>query len=292
MSISRIKWSIYILLLSFGLIALCQQYIVELYMRMYLRNTNYVVSLSTTPYRINAIRPTIENLFAQNLPPKAVYLSVPYLFKRDNLEYVIPEWLANDSRITILRTEDYGPATKLLGVLKQTDLDPDTIIVTVDDDIIYPKHALLHLIYKAATNPDTAYGFAGVNLQYNVAGLVADDVKNGVIPIYHGDRDVTVLQGFGGVAYRRKFFDDSIFEISNAPPECINSDDLYLSFHLAKKNITRRILKNKYINNFMIDYTTEIGHDEHALHNLTPTPAQKHRTCVQFMRDVDSGVVF
>lgn len=286
------RWTIYLCLLLIGLVFNFQQFFVEKFMQIYLGNTKFVVSLSTTPYRINEIGDTLESIFQQDLRPDKIYLAVPYLFKRDNIEYIIPDWLAKDERITIIRTQDYGPATKLLGVLEQAELDPQTIIITIDDDIIYPKNGLLHLVYAAATNPNHAVGYAGVNLQYNEQGLVSDQVTNGIIPIYTSDQPVTVLEGFGSVAYRRKFFDHQIFDIVNAPRECINSDDLYLSFHLAKKNIPRMVLRNKFINKFQLDIESAIGHDQNALHNLIPSPAQKHRACVNFMRQQDPLVVF
>ncbi len=269
-----------------------KQFFVELYMRIYLYNKPFVVSFSTTPHRIDKIHKTIETVFQQSLKPDKIYISLPYVFKRDNIPYHIPEWLTKDKRVTILRTKDYGPATKLLGLLEQVELNPKQVIITVDDDISYPEQTFLHLVYHAYKNPESAVGVSGVDLQYDVDGLVSQDVKNGVISGFHHTRYFAVLQGFASIAYRAGFFDESIFEITNAPQECINSDDLYLSYHLAKKNIPRIGFWGKYMNQFMVDYRNSIGLNDDALHNLIPTPAQKHRTCMQYMRQQDPYVVF
>lgn len=81
---------------------------------------------------------------------------MPYVFKRKNVPYTIPTWLEKKQVITILRSKDYGPATKLLGTLAIFDLPSDTIIITVDDDVYYPDNLILQLAYKAKQNPNRA----------------------------------------------------------------------------------------------------------------------------------------
>lgn len=262
-------------------------------MQVYMHNKPFIVSFSTTPHRIDKISKTIETIFQQKLKPSKVYLSLPYVFKRDNLEYVIPEWLANDKRISILRTQDYGPATKLLGLLEQIKLDPEQIIITVDDDITYPAETFLHLAYYAYQHPDQAVGISGVDVQYDIDGLVSQTTSiSGLIPGIHYHKPVAILQGFASIAYRAGYFDQSIFDILNAPKECINSDDIYLSFHLAKKNIVRYGFWSKFMNQNMVDFKNPVGLSDDALHKLTPTPAEKHRTCIKYLREQDPYVVF
>lgn len=296
MLLSKSKIIVYSVLL-FILVAINSQYhlkkyIVELYLRLYMHNKPFVVSFSTTPHRIDKISKTIETIFQQKLKPTKVYLSLPYIFKRDNLPYHIPEWLANDKRITILRTEDYGPGTKLLGVLEQVKLNPEEIIITVDDDITYPEETFLHLAYYAYKHPDQAVGISGVDIQYDIDGLVTQNSISGLIPGLYYHKTATVLQGFASAAYRVGFFDESIFDIVNTPQECINSDDIYISYHLAKKNIPRFGFWSQFMNQNMIDFKNSIGLSADALHKLIPTPAQKHRTCIKYLREQDPYVVF
>lgn len=261
-----------------------RQYLIEQWMKYNLSGEYIVVSLSTTPYRINDLQPTINSLLAQNAPIKKIYLNIPYVFKRDNLEYAIPEWLLNQKQITILRTEDYGPATKLLGTLANTNLPGNAIIITIDDDVIYPSNLVLQLAYKAKMHPDRAIGIVGAVIDVN-ADLGLRKIKT-------SDALVNILQGYAGVAYRRNFFDDSIFAITSAPKECINSDDVYLSFFLAKHGIQRQVLRNSYINACDIRWETEIGTDLNSLHNLLPKPADKHQMCMTYLQQIDPQVHF
>ncbi|HSX21138.1 MAG TPA: hypothetical protein VLG38_08475 [Gammaproteobacteria bacterium] len=271
-----------------------RQTLFEWWMRFSLRNEHIVVSLTTTPYRVHSMRAVINFILAENIPLKALYVNIPYVFKRDNIEYVIPEYLLNDKRITVLRPNDYGPGTKLLGTLEQAKLPPDAILITVDDDIIYPKNILLYLAYKAKRNPNYAIGLSGMNPHYNRKGQIITDSLYGIglKAVKRNNAFVAILEGFGSIAYRPKFFDASIFALENAPRECRNSDDLYISFYLAKRNVPRQVLRNKYMHLEKIGWNPGVGLNKDALHQLTPSPAERHRACVAFMKAQDPDVPF
>lgn len=85
--------------------------------------------------------------------------------------------------------------------------------------------------------------------------------------------------------HRRSFFNDDIYEILNSPRECINSDDVYLSYYLARYNIDRIVLNNRFIDKLKIDYDNEVGLRADALHQLIPTPSDKHRACIGFFKN-------
>lgn len=288
----NIKWKIYSFLLLVAVLINTQQFWVEQWLKFSLRNENIIIAFSTTPHRINNIQATVKSILEQNIKTKNIYLSIPYIFKRDNLEYIIPNWLQDNAKITILRTNDYGPATKLLGVLEQTSLPENSIIITLDDDIIYPHNTVLQLAYQAKTNPEAAVGISGVDLDYDRNGLVNTVNENGTLRRTVSGAKVAILQGFAGVAYKRKFFDNSIFNIIQAPAECIKSDDIYISYYLAKNNIPRIVLRNSYIDHLKINYEQPIGLANDALHKLSPKPAEKHKICVAYLQQQYPGVIF
>ncbi len=291
----RRKWPIYtISLVSLAIVNIYyhRHTFIQNWMQYAVKDQYVVISLTTTPHRIDKIQPTIDSLLAQNIHIKNIYLSIPYVFKRDNIEYVIPEWLHNNSKITILRTEDYGPATKLLGVLASKQLPHDAIIIVVDDDAIYPENLALNLAYKAKTHPDRAIGIMGANPDYDEQGEVNLDSALGLIKVKQADALVSILQGYAGVAYRTYFFDDTIFEVVNTNQDCFNSDDIYLSFHLAKHNVPRQVLRNPYISSCSIMWETNIAIEDTALHKLIRTPTEKHRGCISYLHQQNPEVAF
>ncbi len=185
---------------------------------------------------IGRIFSTIDYITKQNAPISKIYLNIPHIFARDNLEYIIPKWLEDNQNITILRTKDYGPATKLLGVLEQVDMPQDTIIVTLDDDIKYKNNVVLHLAYSAMLNPDKAIGLSGTNIYTRDEVKQKHDLSLGLKTRYNTNESVAILQGYAGIAYRRKFFSNDIYKISDLPPFCIQSDDVF--FLLGSKEHT------------------------------------------------------
>ncbi len=266
----------------------------EFWMRIALRNESIVISLTTTPYRINSMREVLDFVTAEKVPLKAIYVNIPYVFKRDNLEYKVPEWLKVYPNVTILRPDDYGPGTKLLGTLALASLPTDTIVITVDDDIKYPKNMLLYLAYYAMKNPHAAVGFSGMKPHYNKQGQIITDSPSGVglKAIKQNGAHVPILEGFAGIAYRATFFKPSVFEISEAPRECRNSDDVFLSYHLAMNNIPRQVIRTKNMNLEKITWNPQVGLNQDALHQLHPHPAERHRICVAYLKERYPGVEF
>lgn len=95
-----------------------------------------VVSLTTLPSRIGGVVETIDSLLQQTLQPDAIYLNVPSASERFKEEsYVIPPHLSKLDKVRVRRTEDYGPVTKLIPTLDE-ERDPNTLIITVDDDMM------------------------------------------------------------------------------------------------------------------------------------------------------------
>lgn len=124
-----------------------------------------VVSLTTMPHHLHLLRPTLDSLLQQSLKPDEIYLNMPLgRNPRSNMSYdealrgpgvVIP------SGIKVNRCpEDVGPLTKLLpavvaeqdwekqrkgGWENPSDLSP--IIITVDDDQVYPPDTVKYLAW-------------------------------------------------------------------------------------------------------------------------------------------------
>ena len=99
-----------------------------------------VISLTTLPTRLigDGILDTLKSINDQTRPPDAVYLGIPKNNKRLNTEYPeIPDQIKTLCTIVDL-DEDCGPVTKILSALKM-EPNPNTVIITIDDDVIYPK---------------------------------------------------------------------------------------------------------------------------------------------------------
>jgi len=187
----------------------------------------FVVCLTTSPRRISKIEGVINSIMSQTIVPNKIILNLPHIFKRDGSSYNIPDFIKNNPLIQINKCEDIGPATKIFPTALLFD-DPETVIISIDDDIIYPPTMIQNLLDHSNDFPDSVIsGFTDkyIKSEYN----------------YHLKRRVFYganVSGYIGVLYKSKFlntFDQS--ELLTTSKSCYLSDDLIISNHLFKHNI-------------------------------------------------------
>jgi hypothetical protein len=106
------------------------------------------VSVTTLPSRIGRLRPTLDSLRAQTLPPDRILVCLPPRSVREGAAYALPPWLdPPPPGVEVVRSEqDHGPGTKLLGCLPR--VPPDACLIVVDDDMVY-KPFLVERLYRA-----------------------------------------------------------------------------------------------------------------------------------------------
>lgn len=204
-----------------------------------------VASLTTIPGRFEGVVETLRSMLEQDMPLDAVYLHVPVLHRlRFNTTFVeSPESVTSLSKqfshlIINRNCTDYGPATKLIPTL-ELERDPSTLIITVDDDMVFKPNAVRRLVRAHLNSPDTAFTNAGQIIDMATDGPVstlglsvrsADLWKDGIYP-------VDILEAFMGAIYRRDFFNVEVMK--QISPECIYTDDIWVSANLAIKGIPR-----------------------------------------------------
>eukprot|EP00755_Sulcionema_specki_P033796 Sspe_Gene.101549::Locus_76136_Transcript_1_1_Confidence_1.000_Length_2470::g.101549::m.101549 len=196
-----------------------------------------VVSLTTTPQRVFHLHPTLDSLLAQIMRPDVIYLNLPYYSRRFKKEYEVPDYLHDYSKVVVNRCEDYGPATKLIPVLDK-ETDPDTLIITVDDEYRYPPQMIQDLVHQHQQAPHAAYGYAGQNIERDSDKPLGLAVRSADIAEYHaGPSAVDILEAFLGAVYRRSFFNAD--ELKDIAKECWTTDDIWFAAHLASRNVPR-----------------------------------------------------
>jgi hypothetical protein len=203
-----------------------------------------VVSFSTIPSRLPFLSGVSNQINKQTFKPDAVYACIPMFSERLGKAYDLSTVMVPEN-LTVIRCEDYGPATKLLGCLEH-EQDPDTIIITIDDDIEYSSDLLRNLVSEALQNPSAKVGSRATN-RNNTFGI---NPRKRVTD----DPDI-VLEGFGGVAYRRSMITDPIRTKLQSIPytdPCWKSDDI---------TFDRLIIADKVkIPNLVDNHNTQLEH--------------------------------
>lgn len=202
-----------------------------------------ILSMTSIPDRIGTLDATIESIQAQTCKPDEVCMfAVDTVCNDFFARYVTALGVSN---IAFRKVEDRGPVTKL-SVLQEHWLRDDDIIVTIDDDIVYEPTWLETLVDGANKNPDKAVGFSGWNTYEFIRAWKENDPKGGdyVFPNIPGPCDV--LEGWAGVAYRRKFFYiDPVMgfaSVLHPLPMFRNVDDVWIAWHLHRRGFGRTLI--------------------------------------------------
>jgi hypothetical protein len=150
----------------------------------------------------------------------------------------------------------------MLPVIRQVK-DPKSIIISIDDDVGYPLGMINEFIYQkvekypnaVVQSPDEGQDFR-------------NDIGNfkKVFPNKTKPRKpyADLIEGWLGVAYTKKLVNDKEMEIfADLSKECLLSDDLVISYVLAKHNVPVVKVDNKHLG-LQLSYQYGAGAD--ALH--------------------------
>jgi len=225
-----------------------------------------VVSLTTLPSRINGVARTLRSILNQTLVPDKIYLNLPVRTSKGE-KYKIPpnleKLMKTHSIIKINRPrKDYGPGTKLYPTLTH-EKGPNTRIITIDDDSIYPRKTIKYLVETSLKRPDDALAYSAWNINTKKFGIEDYTELGGP---YVNDLTWTwgrecspgymdIIEGWGGALYIRKFFMDGkkderkkfIEMMTQGPKACFFVDDVWISAWLAKKGIHIYIVEKDFL---------------------------------------------
>jgi hypothetical protein len=190
------------------------------------RAERVVATLTTIPSRAGSIAPTLRALVDQDEPLDAIWLWAPAA-ARGRLPALPPG-------VEVREHPDLGPATKLLPALRVAA--PDTLLIAVDDDVIYPRDLVARLLAAHRVRPEAALGLRGWRLDLerpprdwpHVLGTAAR------APVA-----VDVLMATWGLALRADALGP---EVHDLPAAHRTVDDVWFSGHLARRGVPRLVI--------------------------------------------------
>jgi len=193
---------------------------------------NYIVSLTTIPSKFDNIYKTLDSIIIQTLLPEKIIINIPkvYNFRMNNTEIPLEKIddilvkYANHNVVINIIDKDYGPGTKLLGLLTSDinifdDLDNNMYVVLIDDDVIYQPKMIEYFdnyVKTNVNNPINAGSFCtytyNITLGHGVDGFF---IKLNILSKFLQYYDVIKNEDY--VNYH---------------------DDYYISYYLSLLNIT------------------------------------------------------
>ena len=120
-----------------------------------------VVTLTTIPTREKSVIKTIQSIQEGSLKPDVIYVNLPEWYPRfkcapdSNLVSKLVSM-----KVTVNSCKDYGVLTKLLPTM-EIEKDPETLIVILDDDMIYQPRFLEGLV-KGHEEFGCPVGYSGI----------------------------------------------------------------------------------------------------------------------------------
>lgn len=202
------------------------------------RTEHVVVSLTTIPGRAHRLRPALLSILDQSEPADRIVLALPG-HTRSGESYPEPAGLNLPAGVDIVRCDDDGPATKLLPALR---LWPDSVVVAVDDDVVYPRGFLETLLKEHRNRPDAALGYRGVRLDGGMPFLALDHVFASAVV---ATTPVDVLFGTWGYLVPPGSLDAAVHDFTEAPAQVRWVDDVWISGHLARAKIPRFVVRSR-----------------------------------------------
>jgi hypothetical protein len=205
-----------------------------------------VATCTTLPDRYDGLYKTLLSLHDQTISLDAIYVTMPKIAKRLNKPYPpLPDYINKLCTVVSIK-EDHGPVCKIIGALIR-EKDPNTLIITIDDDCIYSNDLVEKLINKHKLYPNAAITSTGVLVGCGVGTFGIHSTLKDVIP-YNGvlgfqipaeGRAVDIVQGFSGVLYKRCFFPYKLNKLLKYTKDIniFKSDDILLSGYLSLQNI-------------------------------------------------------
>jgi hypothetical protein len=196
------------------------------------RPERIVVSMTTIPERVHKIAPALRSVLDQSCPADRVLLSWPSTAK--HAPY--PKLPRLPGGVEVIPCEDKGPATKFLAAHL---VEPRAAIVVVDDDVIYPVDFLSTLLEAHRCDPMSALGWRGWRLQ---PGLDPRDFDHVFATAIREATLVDVLLGTWGYLVPPGALDGAVHDFRGWPAELRFVDDVWISGHLARRRIPRRVV--------------------------------------------------
>ena len=182
------------------------------------------ISITSFPDRINQIELCIQSIINQTVKPTRLIL---WLAQDQFKNIEIPHNLRKleDYGLEIIFCEDYRSHKKYYESLSRW---PEDILITLDDDVIYPEDTIEKLLETHAKHPKDVVCFRAHEIKFNNGLPLPYSKWNFTSPGIKGPSKSLFPIGVGGVLYPPNSLDKRVLEKDIFMNDCFHADDLWL----------------------------------------------------------------
>ncbi len=217
------------------------------------REQEIIISLTSHPHRIGSAYLTVQTLLQQDMKPDRVIL---WLAREQfpKTEKLPPKLLRlKKYGLEIRWYHDIRSYKKLVPTLKEF---PEAIVVTVDDDIYYPRHMLRVLVEEFRNHPDEVICHAVTHPILGEDGLLHINPEPGD---YRGTSSyLNKMLGGTGTLYTARLLDPDIFNEVRFMAEAPTNDDIYFWAMAVKKGTKIRLAQDALATAWMTDVDNQL----------------------------------
>jgi hypothetical protein len=185
-------------------------------------NAPVVVSMTSHPGRITLVHHALRSVIGQtHRPEKVVLVLAEEEFGRRETPRSLSR-LQRDGLEILWTTRNTRSYKKLLPVLEAF---PASMVVTADDDVLYPRWWLERLVARTVELPDYILGHRGTEIGVSDGDLTPYETWPAAGRKTRGSR--LFLTGNGGVAYPAGSLAPQVMDVELALNLCPTADDIW-----------------------------------------------------------------
>lgn len=211
-----------------------------------------IVTLTTHGRRIYEAYLAIESIMRGTIKPNRIILWLSDEIKGETL----PQTLLNQCKrgLEIRYTNDIGPYTKLIPSLREY---PHALLVTIDDDIIYPYDALEMLLNAHVSHPFCICANRCLDVKIKKDRTLASFPTWKELETKGRISKLNFFEGLAGVLYPPGCFPEEVFDEVGFLSICPTADDIWFNC-MALKNGTDIVLANDHYIRFPLVFNDSV----------------------------------
>lgn len=207
--------------------------------------SDVIISLTSYPARLPKLHIVIKSLLRQKYQPSKIYLYLGTDTKDSDIPDSLKKLEKKSKGLFEIKTnyEDLKPHKKYFYVMQE---NPESIVITVDDDLIYDCN-LVKDLYKSYKKHPECVSARRVNFMTKTNDSINSylnwkwEYKNELEPSF-----ALLPTGCGGVLYPPHILPKETFDSVAVKKHCLNTDDIWLKF-MELKNDVKVVFTNSKI---------------------------------------------
>ena len=199
-------------------------------------NENFIVTMTSHAGRFRSLGSFFRSFELQELLPKhfALYLTQEDSNLLETMDVYIPNF------VSVRICEDLGPGNKLIPALRDF---PDKRIITVDDDVIYPKDLLQRLVSYSLEFPLNIIACRAhkvtLNDDFTPRKYSEWDHK---VSNFNSSSTLLFPTGVGMICYPPKSLHPDVLDVENYLKNCLFQDDIWFYIQAIRAGTKLRLL--------------------------------------------------